>query len=632
MFENFYNFLEQKIIVVYALIVLGFSFLTYFSNYQYPNASVWDEVYHVSSGEKYLEGTLFMEAHPPLGKLFIGLGEKLVNVNDSYDKLNPAAKVCLAGTPSTPKYKDKSGAEQEYKISENSKNGQTTRDPNLLEMRQMLFEKGILGGPIDKGGFTKTDSISTYPDHFSFCGFRLFPVLFAVFTAPLFFILLWLLIRNTHLAFIFSSLYVFDNALIVQARAAMLDTFQIFFIVGALAFLVYAINRFNAKKDSIRKISWWQYGFLGVLIGLITVTKHNGAILVVLPLIWALYEATQNTYKFDPKKILPSLQPFGIIAAKVAYSMLLAIFVYCSVFFIHFSLGKTIVNDNSNNNGKYFLGKNLNAADNSDKITKVKAWAQRQYLQALEKGQTANPKYFLAEMITNEVYMEEYHAGVPKLDLTKSNENGSYPTNWPVMNRTISYRWETADGDAYRYTYLIGNPVIWFFGLIGMLLAMCLVVSHFFFDIRIKDKRIFGWIGVFAFLYAIYMAAMLQTIQIRVMYLYHYFIPLIFSLILFVLVVKYLIDDGLESEELDITFSNRPFRIYGTLVVMVFLIALSFAFYSPLAYYTPLTNAQFEMRNLFDFWQMKTANGSEERRGTFRRKVALETPARVKQV
>jgi len=71
----------------YALFFLMFlSYFTIVHNYAYPAALFWDENYHIASAQKYLNGVYFMEPHPPLGKMMIALGEKLVNANPTDDQ------------------------------------------------------------------------------------------------------------------------------------------------------------------------------------------------------------------------------------------------------------------------------------------------------------------------------------------------------------------------------------------------------------------------------------------------------------------------------------------------------------------------------------------------------------------
>src|SRR3989338_7153839 len=65
----------------FLLVILVFSYFTYFHQYQYPPHVFWDENYHIASAQKYLNKVYFMEQHPPLGKLLIALGEKIIDAN-----------------------------------------------------------------------------------------------------------------------------------------------------------------------------------------------------------------------------------------------------------------------------------------------------------------------------------------------------------------------------------------------------------------------------------------------------------------------------------------------------------------------------------------------------------------------
>lgn len=72
-------------IALYLGFVVLTSFFTYFYRYNFPQAVFWDEPYHIASAEKYLSGVYFMEQHPPLGKLLLAAGEKIVNANPKDD-------------------------------------------------------------------------------------------------------------------------------------------------------------------------------------------------------------------------------------------------------------------------------------------------------------------------------------------------------------------------------------------------------------------------------------------------------------------------------------------------------------------------------------------------------------------
>ena len=93
MFDS--RFWRTNLLFIYGFLVLLFAFFSFFWNYNYPNSSQWDEVYHISSAEKYLTNSVFMESHPPLGKMFIGLGEKILNPNTKKSEVSAVARLCF---------------------------------------------------------------------------------------------------------------------------------------------------------------------------------------------------------------------------------------------------------------------------------------------------------------------------------------------------------------------------------------------------------------------------------------------------------------------------------------------------------------------------------------------------------
>jgi dolichyl-phosphate-mannose--protein O-mannosyl transferase len=83
------------------------------------------------------------------------------------------------------------------------------------------------------------------------------------------------------------------------------------------------------------------------------------------------------------------------------------------------------------------------------------------------------------------------------------------------------------------------------------------------------------------------------------MYLYHYFIPLIFSFILAVLQFEYLFEDCLNKKD-------KVFLMASGLLIG--LILYVWWWFSPLTYYEYLDIYQFNQRNWFEFWQLKAVS------------------------
>ena len=469
-----------KKINFYLLFLLFIGFFTYFYNYSYPPKQFWDENYHIASAQKYIDRVMYMEPHPPLGKMFIALGEVFLHPNEG----------------------------------------------------------------IDKSGFDKTDYIKHFPKGMSFAGYRFFPALFAWLNVVLFFLILKELTKSDLLAFFGSFLYLFDNAIIVHSRAAMLESIQLFFIFGAIWWFV---RRYEAKK------SLKDYAILGVWSGLAIAVKANSAILLLLFFLWALKDFRQKEW------ITPIKGVFGYGAAAAA--------IFLGVFYIHFALGQKVVEN------RYYK-------------------ASKEYKEIIAKGETANPKHFLTMFKDNLRYMSDYQKGVPRLNLCKKGENGSLFIGWPLGIKAISYRWEK-HGSQVQYIYLQGNPVTWMIGLIAVLLSIVLVVAVFVFRLPVQNRRTFEYITAFTFIYISYMIAIGISEQVRVLYLYHYFVPLTISYILAVLLFDYLFREYLKDK---ITLASLGL-IAGAIVY-------TWWFFSPFTYYKPLNTEEFNKRVWFDYWRL----------------------------
>ena len=470
----------RSLFLITLLFIIGY--FTYFKNYWDPAKQFWDENYHIASAQKYIDKVMFMEPHPPLGKMLIALGEVILHPNSN----------------------------------------------------------------IDKSYFDQTDYIKRFPKGMSFAGYRLFPTLFAWINVVLFFLILYELTQNDLLSFFGSFLYLFDNALIVHSRAAMLESIQLFFILGA----IWCFIKHYEVKKSIK-----DYLILGIWSGLAIAVKANSTIVVLLPVMWFIKDIfSKRLY----------LQEFvGLFVYGIS-----AVMIFLGIFYLHFILGEKIENN------------------------RIYA-ASEKYQQILKNHQNKNPMNFFVMLKDNLKYMKNYEKGVPKLNLCKPGENGSLFIGWPLGIKAINYRWER-HGSYVQYLYLQGNPVTWMLGLIGVILSIVLVLSVIVFGLPIKNRRIFEYIAIFTFIYISYMIAVGQIP--RVMYLYHYFIPLIVSYLLAVLVFYYLFEEEIRKKDK---------IVWSAISIIVVAIVFTWWFFSPLTYYKPLTNEQFYKRVWFDCWQLK---------------------------
>ena len=461
----------------------------------------WDENYHIASAQKHIDGVMYMEPHPPLGKMLMALGEIAFGDNNNIDK------------------------------------------------SKMLVTDYLTGNDV--------------PANLKFTGYRWPSVVMMALGALFFFGILHRITRLPWLAATFSSLIIFDNALVMHSRSAMLEGIQLFFILAAIYYFVRIVTQFLYQQKSILLK---HYALLGLLIGLAVSVKVNAFILLLLFVVLFGVDQWAAIKKWQWQKIISRLfltAPVG--AGAVAFT-------FFAIFYLHIGMGQTIKQDRT-----------------------YKASAE--YQQQIHAGNTWSPKTFLIGMRDNWKYMSEYAGGVPSLDYCKADENGSYAMGWPLSSRTISYRWskDVVNGETEVYfNYLIGNPIIWLSVLAGIILSSALILGRFVYNTPIKDQTLFGWICFFTGLYLSYMIAILQIE--RVMYLYHYFIPLIFGALNLSLLINYIYRDELLK-------LNRHTLI--NLGIFIALVIAIFAFFAPFTYSLGLTEDEFALRNWFQFWHLR---------------------------
>lgn len=530
---------------IFLFVVIALSYTTYFHRYWNPPYVFWDENYHIASAQKYLHGVFFMEQHPPLGKLLVALGEKMIHPNEQTDQ------------------------------------------------------------------FLGTDYGTDFSDGFSFAGYRFFSAFLAWMTAPLLFAIFLLLLRNPLHATLLSFLYIFDNAMIVHLRGAMLEGPLMFFSVAIiLSFLL--VLRDHEKSN---KLLLWSALF-GLCLGLAMTTKVLSLIFVLLfvpiawtfgwkamhwLILWVLAVIALTTVITHPllqlllilscaapaiwmvyKTLAPSngvkvLKKTLIFAGGMLVPFLI---VYISVWSVHFRLGQT-VNSNLPDNGYY--------------------QASPEFKAAVDNGQTSSWMMFPVMLRDSLAFVGHYNSGAPRLDLCKADENGSPPMFWPLGARTINYRWQTPEGTNYSYLYLVPNPVVWWSALAGLLLAIALLITPLLVPIQKPLKNRFLML-TFVVMYFAYMATV-STID-RVLYLYHYFIPLFFTIIL----------TGLVFDELQ-SFGKKMLQEYGKtagLLAYAALIFLGFQWYRPFTYYEPINDAAFNRRDIMPLWDMHCVNCQNE--------------------
>lgn len=143
---------------------------------------------------------------------------------------------------------------------------------------------------------------------------------------------------------------------------------------------------------------------------------------------------------------------------------------------------------------------------------------------------------------------------------------------WPIMQRPIFY-WSGEN----EKIYLLGNLVLWW----GSSLAVAIFICLFF----IKKM----WTNSTASLLLLgYVSTYIPFVPVpRVLFLYHYFAPLIFGVMILVFLI------------------NKLPRQHRTVVLLLYIIAvfISFLYFSPLTYGTKLSEGEYQKRVWLQTWR-----------------------------
>ena len=304
------------------------------------------------------------------------------------------------------------------------------------------------------------------------------------------------------------------------------------------------------------KARFWTLSLLmGCAFGCVLATKLNGLILALLvaPLLLKM-RREDAALKF------------------MAAFLLGAVVIWCSVWQLHFHLGRKIVS--SLDDKGYFH-------------------ASQEYRGILNGSIPRSWTHFPMMLSDSISFVKRYQDGVPALNLCKADENGSPSFFWPFGARSINYRWEGAGENGYRYLYLQANPLVWWSATAGVAVVFALLIAACLYPqgVVLKQKT---QILAFCCLYAGYMAVMARLD--RVMYLYHYFLPLVFSFILLALLLGEINNFGRWRLE-------ERHKEWGLAVLLLGILGC-FLYYAPLTYYWPIRHEALKRRAWSSLWDL----------------------------
>jgi dolichyl-phosphate-mannose-protein mannosyltransferase len=398
-----------------------------------------------------------------------------------------------------------------------------------------------------KPGFSFAEIGEKFGDS-SYMWLRFLPMLAGTLLPIVIFLLILQLKLSDIAAFAGGMLVVFENSILVQSRFILLDAFLLLF--GFSALLFYFIYENKYRKTPYLVIA-------AIFAALSLSVKWTGAVFLASIIILEIVQGLENHKVIKIKNYMIS---------RFIYLLILPFAIYFSVFAVHLSLL------NKTGQGDAFmtpafqktLAGNSNAAD-----------------------ATIKPLNTFQKFIELNKVMYTSNAS-----LTATHSYSSKWYSWPFMIRPVYYWYgppptiATSNAGTSRI-YFLGNPVTWWFSTAALLYLLLETISML--GIAAKRKQLIAlWKGnnLRFFILGSFFLNLLPFIGItRVMFLYHYMVALIFTIIALV----YLID----------TLKNKK-KIFIGLILVSF---AAFVFFAPLSYGLPLSEPAYNLRNWLGTWK-----------------------------
>ena len=410
----------------------------------------------------------------------------------------------------------------------------------------LLSGAGYLSG--FKPGFSFANIGETFPDK-QYQALRLLPAL-AGFLLPLIIYFLSLRLGFSRRGALLASLFItFENALNIQSRFILLDSFLLLFGFSSLLFYLKSKKACNLKPIThnlllsgifggmASSVKWTGGTFLAVIVILefINLVKHPRASLGFKGCPWIGW-----TRNFRPANL-------KLLAIKISSLIVAPVLIYTGTFALHFSLLK------KSGPGNVFMTPSFQ-----------KTLSNSHY----QNDDNIKPIGFIKKFSELNTQMYLSNKGI-----SAQHPYGSKWYSWPFSIRPV-YFWNRteAPGEYESKIYLLGNPFVWWSSTIAILLLLINFTRNLIKRLRLNFTEKFILFGFFINL--------LPFVGItRVMFVYHYFTSLVFA----ILALAYLVDK---------TNKKSLFALFA------FFAILFFFFFSAFTYGFPLTPQE---QNLL-FW------------------------------
>ncbi|WP_298196395.1 phospholipid carrier-dependent glycosyltransferase [Novosphingobium sp.] len=320
---------------------------------------------------------------------------------------------------------------------------------------------------IDQAGLARlrTAGQADMPRGYDYRGPRLAAAVAGTLAAGAFFALMWQIAGATGPALWLTALFLLDTALLAQFRSAQLDSFQVLFVLGGL------VSALRSLSGKLSQASAW-LGAAAACIGLAAMVRVNAAALAVC--------------------LAVPVWHWLRLAGPVAAVWLTGLVGACGLLAVGGALAAA-----------------LHVAPLAPDLGGPAGRADSAEASADYAGLAPAPGVL--------TYAQDYarHLARDLGTMTRTDHNASSPAQWLVGGGAITYRWDAAPGRVATIA-LVPNRITWIMSAIGMLGSL--------FGLRGRRTAtaillLLGWWTS--------MACLVWLDGQRVMYAYHYLIPLL---------------------------------------------------------------------------------------------------------
>ena len=408
--------------------------------------------------------------------------------------------------------------------------------------------------------------INSFYGDFNFLALRFLPALFGSLLVLLIYFFVKEMGFSRRVSFLSGFMILFDNAFLVQSRLILLDIILVFLIFLSLYLFILS------RKFSPLSFKWYLCNiFLSLALGGAISIKWTG--FGALAIVWFFIIFEDRLFSKPKKEILARLGLI-FIAPFLIYFLIFAIHFYLLPLSCKADCGTVL--EHYLHPDKYFLKSPTNA---------------------LLYGNSPPGGNLLNKFLKANRLMLGSNLGTGTTFYYQSDW-----WSWPLMARPIQYFQESQNGKT-SVIYFIGNPIIWWLGIVGILGYFYLIIKNFLFKFRLKMPQIL-YSGSLLILISGYLAYMIPFSTIpRFMLMYHYLPALLFSIIIFSILFEIIIEmlfGPSPKEKFFFTSAKANFLF----IVLLIIILSGFLYFLPLTYGFPVTDGEYNARMWLDTWAL----------------------------